>query len=161
MKMNGLVILWFALLGTAGAVMANAADTQMDRATLKGLRGLKVMVVQEEPDVEQAGLSKSSIQTDVELTLRLAGFPVLNGSADPFLLVGAYVLTDSSGLLRYSLTVQVYQLAQLSRDPKISSVVSTWEVGRFGGIGDPRQIRNEIKDLVEKFINAYLSVNPK
>ncbi|MBI3894685.1 MAG: hypothetical protein HY313_02020 [Acidobacteria bacterium] len=160
MKMKNITILGFTLISMAVAV-AIAADSEMDRATLKGLKGLKVMVAQEELEVGQAGLTKSSIQTDVELKLRLAGFPVLSGDADPFLHVGAYVLTDSSGLFRYTLTVQVYQLAQLSRDPKISSVVPTWEVWRFGGIGDVHQVRSEIKDLVDKFINAYLSVNPK
>jgi hypothetical protein len=36
----------------------------------------------------------------------------------------------------------------------------TWEVGTIG-FGDRKNIQTDIKDKVDQFINAYLSVNPK
>src|SRR5437879_13447851 len=71
----GLAVLW-GLIGLSGAG-GWARDTEYTRATLRGLEGVWVVVEGLGPDVEQAGLTKQQLQTDVELWLRKAGIPVL------------------------------------------------------------------------------------
>jgi hypothetical protein len=53
---------------------------------------------------------------------------------------------------------------RLDRDPSIKIfAATTWDVAELGTVGrvNLRSIRERIKDLVDMFINAYLSVNPK
>lgn len=47
------------------------------KESLKGLKGVNVLVDNLKPDIEKDGLKTSSIQTDVELKLRMAGIKVL------------------------------------------------------------------------------------
>jgi hypothetical protein len=63
----------------------------------------------------------------------------------------------------YSLDVEVIQAAALTRDPSITVLLATtWSVSAFGYTSKPnvRNLREDIKDEVDKFINAYLAVNP-
>lgn len=72
----GAWILLILVLGLAGSP-AVAMDTELSRSTLKGLRGVSVMIESLEPEVERDGLSRSTIETDVELKLRQAGITVV------------------------------------------------------------------------------------
>ncbi len=55
---------------------AFATDGPYDRASLKGVKAVSVVVEHLAPDVEKAGITSSQVQTDVELRLRQAGLPV-------------------------------------------------------------------------------------
>jgi hypothetical protein len=58
--------------------MVRADDTENNRRTLRGLKGMEAFVASLQPEVEQTGLTKSAIQTDVESKLRQAGILVLD-----------------------------------------------------------------------------------
>jgi len=45
--------------------LAEGADSALDRATLRGLTGVRVLVAPLEPEVEREGLTKNQMQTDV------------------------------------------------------------------------------------------------
>jgi hypothetical protein len=140
-----------------------------DARSLRGLRGLQVVVEALSTDVEQAGLHKTDIQTDVELKLRLAGIKVLTDEENlkqlgfPILHLNPNVaLTKTSpGLAYYSLDCELHQYVKLTRDESITTEAATWEDGNMGATTNLQHIRDSIKDLVDKFINDYLSVNPK
>jgi hypothetical protein len=70
-----LVVLW-CLLGLVG-IESWAMDTEDTRATLRGVEGVLVVVEDLGDDVEQAGLTRQQLQTDVELRVRQAGIRVL------------------------------------------------------------------------------------
>jgi hypothetical protein len=57
--------------------VATAGDNELTRRSLKGLKWVFVAVEGLEAEVEQNGLTKIAIQTDVELKLRQAGICVL------------------------------------------------------------------------------------
>lgn len=147
----------------------HADDTERSRRALRGLKGVGVVVDGLKPEVEQNGLTASAIQTDVELKLRQAGIPVLDsdesGKAGSAILeISVSVLTSSDGRSAYMITVGLDQDANLVRDPSIfTALATTWQVGVLGSIGRPnvRSLRDVVKDLVDKFINAYFAVNPK
>jgi len=161
----GMVITLMTLSSTGWAI-----DDKFSRETLRGLNGVYVAVEDLEPEIERLGLTKNQIQTDVELKLRLAGIKVLTGEewrrekGRPYLYIQVRVLESSlSGLFHLNINIEFSQNVRLIRDPSIITLGSTWGVDAVGEVGRKKiyQIRNHIKDLLDKFINAWLSVNPK
>ena len=64
----------------------------------------------------------------------------------------------------HSSRVEFRQDVRLDRDPNIQiPAATTWSAAAVGAVGrnDLRSIRDSIKDCVDRFINAYLSVNPR
>jgi hypothetical protein len=61
------------------------------------------------------------------------------------------------------LELQFLQPVHLARDPSITSVAPTWYVrGWWAGEEAMKyKIKDEIKELMNTFINAYLSVNAR
>jgi hypothetical protein len=150
------------------ASAATAQDADVSRQSLKGLKGVQVLVESLEAEVEQGGLTKTSIQTDVELKLRQAGITVLTAAesmaapGSPYLYIN--VNTQGGPLYAFSIRVELKQSVRLDRDPSIEVYgVATWSAESVGTVGQDhlRDIRGPIKDYVDQFVNAYLSVNPR
>jgi hypothetical protein len=126
-----------------------------------------VLVEYQKPEVERVGLTEAAIQADAELKLRLAGIRVLTrNESDATLYLDAQVYHTELAVWGYEVSVEVLQDVQLIRDPAIVIPgATTWELGSVGGAGRPANIpemvRNALKDLVDRFINAYLAMNPK
>lgn len=153
----------FFVLGS----LAFALDDNDARQSLRGLQGVGVLIEKLNPEVEQGGLSKESIQGDVELKLRLAGIRVLSRedvvkARGPILYVNMNVITGQSvgRILPFSISVALTQRVSLERDPAISLRVTTWSADATG-TQDVSTMRNTVKGFADRFINAYLSVNPK
>jgi hypothetical protein len=157
----------WGISGLAGG-MSWASDSPSERATLRGLEGVYVLIESLDPKVEQAGLTTQQLQTDVELRLRLAGIRVLTDEesrrtpGNPCLYVNVNVLLQSDGRAAYSVKVALEQRAALETDSSLATV-GTWGVGSIGTVGRARldSIRNHLRDEIDKFINAYLSVRPR
>jgi len=143
----------------------------LGKETLKGLKGVHVLVETLSPDIEKDGLRKSSLHTDVELKLRLAGIKVLTKEeylkepGKPYLYVNVGSLKDERGFYHFSIEVALNQVVTLLRDFTITSFAITWRAtGRFGYAGEERVesfIRSNINDSINEFINDYLAMNPK
>ena len=140
-------------------------DFQGNRASLKGLQGIAVSVIL--PDrAEQIGLFERHLISDIEPQLRLAGIKVmtkeevLNVKGTPFIEVSITTFKESQGMFSYFISIGFIQDVSLGRDPLIGLQGITWIHGALG-YGDKTNVRNSIKDLMNKFIDAYLSVNPK
>lgn len=153
------------------ASAATAGDDGFSRPSLKGLKGVYVLVESLQAEAERSGLNQTSIQTDVELKLRQAGITVLTEAeghaapGGPTLYINVNTQSSRSGsLYAFSIDVELKQDVLLDRDPSIRLPgVATWSMGGVGIVSRDsfREIRNDIKDDVDQFINAYLSVNPK
>jgi hypothetical protein len=110
------------------------------------------------------GLTTEAIQTDVELKLRLAGMRVVKRNESvqipgtPYVYVTVNVSKDAKAA---SVEVILNQNATLERNGEFVFGVTTWSSG--GLISNPNEqfIRGQIKDTVDEFLNAWLSVNPK
>jgi hypothetical protein len=167
MKGGTLAVLW-GIIGLSG-VGGWAGDSESDRATLRGVEGMYVIVEELEPEVERAGLTRHQLQTDVELRLRQAGIRVLTKEerletlGAPWLYVNVNVVLRSDGLTAFSTRVELNQVALLKTDGSLV-IVPTWSVASIGSVGRIRfvdTIRNDVRDYVDGFINAYLSVHPR
>ena len=150
-------------------LFSSLAQAQTYKETLKGLKGVNVYVVDLKPDIEKDVLRRSSIQTDVEIKLRIAGIKVLTRieslkePGDPLLCVNVNSFKTDVGLYAYSISVELNQYVILERDKNIWCRAVTWHSAVIGIVGgdNVNRLRDIIKDQVDHFINDYLEMNPK
>ncbi len=152
-------------------------DDEGSRETLRGLKGVLVVVEPIEPEIEKAGLTRNQIQTDVELKFRTAGLNVLTQEKRNTVIIkpsgGAYLYVNSQILKLhnipsyfqvdayvFSIDLELYQAVYLMRNKKRAAAL-TWSTGVLGTNRDLDKIRSEIKGRVDVFLDAWLSVNPK
>jgi hypothetical protein len=154
-----------ALLLLSGFRLCAAGDSEMDRLTLRGLEDVVVVVENTSVDAISDGLTVDQIQTDVELRLRKAGIKV-RASSPSMLYVNVHLMkskSPSDGLYVFSCVVAVEQAVVVSSNG-VSALEHTWSVDGLGIVGRLNMsgaVRGDVGDLVDKFLNAYLSVNPK
>jgi hypothetical protein len=154
-------------LGSSGF----AINGKPNQATLRGLKGVGVLVEKLPPEVEQGGLNRNQLQVEVEFKLRLAGIKVLtkeeafNTPGEPFLYININVNTakTESDIYPYSIDLLLIQKVSLVRDPKQTAYAVTWSTGGVGSIGKPMlgQLRENVEEMVDVFIKAYFAENPK
>ena len=147
-----------------------ALDNEVTRSTLRGIKGVYVIVDSLTPEIEKSGLIVDLLKTDVELKLRLAGIKVLSneefhaGPAGIIPILGVTpTIMKSTTIYIYNIGIMLNQgviLLRQQEDLKVSIAI-TWSHGLTGFTSNLHSIRDRVKDLVDIFINAYLSVNPK
>ena len=137
--------------------------------SLRDLKGIYVSVEKLTQEIQKDGLTKDRIQGDVELMLRMAGIKTLSKEewfdeeGSPSLYVNANVLKLSATReYVYSVNISFKQTVYPIRKPMEITGAATWSVGGIVGITpDLGKIRASVKEQVDEFIKAYLSVNPK
>ena len=133
-------------------------------STLDGLSGVMVVVEKFREDALKARLSERTLQTDVELNLRIAGIRVLSreeweaSPRMPFLQV-LVVPFDAGGVFIYATSIALYQTVLLPGIAE-SQIGATWSVVALGR-GSNQDIRQAVGNQVDEFMNAWLSVNPR
>jgi len=159
-----LYIACIALLLSLALIAHADDDSEYTRRSLRGLQGVAVIVEPLGTELERVGFTTGAIQTDVELKLRVAGIPVLKPkSRGGWLRVSIEIDTSAVPKWPFIIRVEMREVT-LGRDPSIIvPFVRTWYVEAFGvvPISQVPSLRDDVKDQVDKFINAYLSVNPK
>jgi hypothetical protein len=141
-------------------------DTPEARATLKGIRLLRVRVDVDAPGLEQDGLTKEQLQKEVEGRLRAAGIVVapITYSAVPVLWV--VVTTDkvpAADLYAASIKVALFQFVRLRWGGETGAPAATWELEGVGSVpaSDASELRSWVRDYVDRFITSYREQNPK
>jgi hypothetical protein len=153
------LISWIMLLALA-QLCCLLGDDYSDHS-LMGLNTVKVAVETLPPGAAKLGLTEEAIQTDVELKLRLAGMRVVNTVAFDTEVLYVNVNATSDGRA-VSIAVELQQGARLLRDPNIMIFTAvTWSTGSVTIYPTAQFIRDSIKEKVDIFLNAWLSVNPK
>ena len=134
------------------------------RYSLKGLDSVKVWVKVEGAQPSRYGSreEEEALQTTIELRLRQHGIkvdpvgPILHIIVD-----GAY--NSESGWAAIAVRVELQESAVLLFRPKTNALVVTWQqtdviVAKYDKF---RGVKENVYDLVGKFINDYLAANPK
>ncbi len=140
-------------------------DNKWSRETLQGINGVYLVVEVVEPEIERAGLTRVQIKADVELKLRMTGLNVLDPEeatktpGRPWLAVYPNIQT-TDGVYVYATMLNLYQDVSLVRNSN-RSIASTWSTASYGTTLSLVNIRSKIKGLVDEFLNAWLSANPK
>lgn len=143
---------------------------------LKGLEGVEVLVEEVKAELENYNLTAIQIQTDVEAKLREAEIKVLskeeNEKVQPLRKPYLYVKINSHKLpwkrevFAYTIEIALKQLVELPDQPKSVKnpfYAPTW-YKNIVGVVTPRdlpEIRDGVHQLMDKFIKAYLTANPK
>jgi hypothetical protein len=161
--------LLLAALLVCSIAPARASDSEIDRASLKGLQGVYVLVEDLNPPEEQAGLKTADIQADAEQELKAAGIPLLSKAQNmeapgmPTLYISVSVASSTAtDLWPFSIDVNLEQQATLKRNPDtFVPTAITWHVGSIGavdksGIGS---IRDRVNEQIARFVTAYFKVN--
>ncbi len=140
----------------------------IEKESLKGITALRVAIEDLKPEIEKDGLLKRTIQTDVEVKLRMAGIKVIDNpdlkEGNSFIYVNANILKSSNNeFYAYNISVNLKQDVFLARNNKLCFSAITWNSGSIGviGKGELPEIRQDIKDHIDVFINDYLEMNSK
>jgi len=150
---------------------ALALDSDVNRETLRGLKGVRVLVEDLASEVGKAGLTKNQLQADIEDKLRKAGIKALTQDecfatpGEPYLYVNINLNFRKAdpNIYSFSIDIGVIQNVTLDRDPKQKTYAATWSTGGVGSIKQeflPR-LKDSVDDLLDLFIKSYLAVNPK
>ena len=148
-----------------------ALNSETNRSTLRGLKGVRVLVEDLPPEVEQEGLTKTRLQADVELKLRTAGIETLTQEeclktpGEPYLYININLnsLNTEGDIYSHSIDIGLIQNVALQRAPGQTTYAITWSTGGVGLIGKKHlsELQDSVGDLVSIFVKAFLSVNPK
>ncbi len=151
----------FAIL--AFPVFLAAGDTALDRATLRGLDGINLVVDKLDAQIEGAGVTVDAVRARLEDRLRAGGIPIDTAKPD-FVAVRMTGVRANRGPFAVAVTLGAYQPVQLARDKNLKTATQTWEVETVL-LAEPKQLyraaMDTIDELAASFVAAYRSVNPK
>ncbi len=162
---------WRWLLVTALCLapfaLEGAGDAPIDRATLRGLKSVGIVLDPLDPELQKAGLTEADFRAQLDERLRSANIPV-DASAPEFLglritaVRGAKGLLGMRGLFAVSFSLAVYQPVLLVRDKNVRSATATWEVETVL-MADPKVLHQAASETVDelagRFAAAWRSVN--
>ena len=139
-----------------------AAQTQFDR-TLRGLSEFSITIENLSPTANTIGITRANLRRDVELKLRLAGIRIVPESLPRLYINLRVLLSPIRTLYAYRLDINVQQDLDLS-DGRRFPGVTTWHKGMVGTAGNEvvkEAIYDALKEEMDDFLNAYLTVNPR
>ena len=140
-------------------------------ATLTELKGIYLIVKWPALEPEQKGLPAGRIDRDIIRKFQRAGIQLLSEKEYgrlsrtqnyPLARLELHVVPleiENAGVKIYAFTIQAQQLVRLVRKPVIRIWATTWEkrnIASGSGLETIKKISNE---LIDQFIQAYLSVN--
>lgn len=146
---------------------AYAEDTDESRRTLKGIEHLRFSISGSENFLgdQVPGLTRRGVQADVELRLRIAGIRVSDEGGEPYIAAQVSVYREGRTYAAF-IELKCLQAVKLVRDPATVMLAPTWSASVLiaGGRDDRdflQTVRDQLKELADRFANAYLSGNPK
>ena len=156
---------WWVAFYASLAVCCFGSDSAMDRATLRGLKAVKIIIDPPSPELERDGVDREELRVGVVHKLQNAGINIDNDAVE-FLGVdiSSGARAGRKGPPPVVVGVGVYQVVVLARDKSTKTVAETWGDQRVMAVpskGLDRQVSNTVDDLVDQFVRAYRSVNPQ
>lgn len=145
---------------------AFAQIKEEEREVLRGLEGVRVLVDRLKPEIERDGLYIDTLQGDVEVKLRIAGIKVLSeeewlqAPGAPYLFLVVDALKHKKGyIFRIELSLRE-MVTSLRADGKNFATTLTvpHEFGKTSYLSD---IRDQVNDLADEFVQAWQEANPK
>jgi hypothetical protein len=157
------------LLAALALPLGGAGDAVLDRATLRGVKAVNVVIDPVAPGIEKEGATTNGLRTRLEQRLRDAGVQV-DPASNEFLALRLTSVRAARGPLviaartpfAIAVTIGLYQPVTLVRDPKVKTATQTWEVETVV-LADAKQVyracMDSVDELTERFVTAYRSVN--
>ena len=159
---NAAWLLLGLIIAAPAALCAN--DSPDERASLKGLGTISLVVEDPGTAAQKYGLTATGLQNEIQQRLQRAGIAVRQ-EADPYLYVQVSVVDPGGSLpLAYSIQVTMMQEVALPRGLNAHFQAPTWwqnSVGMAGADRVGQSVSARVQQFVDQFIRAYQSVNPK
>lgn len=154
------------LVVSCGVLWASSQNWR--RKYLEGVPGVHVLVNPIDPEAGKYGLTKENVQNDTELLLRQYGVKILSREeaietdSYPRLFVSVNIHINDT-IAAIAIEVELVEEVILQRKPPKLCPATIWETGYFGLVSTRilGEVRKNVKDQVEIFINNYLAANPK
>ncbi|HEX9658732.1 MAG TPA: hypothetical protein VGA18_00465 [Rhodothermales bacterium] len=158
-----------ALLGAATVAQAQGISARSTAESLRGLRGVHVVVQELIPEVRSAGLTADGIKSAVEDRLAKRGIPVLGlgeltmDPRGPALLIQVdFVAADP--VYFYNSQVQFFQNVTVDigeGEVPVFASASTWQTSKVDKSAKFRlpTLAQDMAAQVDQFIEAYLTMN--
>jgi hypothetical protein len=178
----------FLLIFLLSVFICWADDRARDRASLRGIKTVvvKVHTFDREwaSELAKAGLTEAVLQASIEHQLERSGIAVISEEAsmkngnegilnvrtnfsDPEPPKKSFVINEEEKIERfnpkkryvYAIRLNLRQLVSLRRNPEQTTYAITWQTETLG-LRRVALIRKDIENVVNVFIEAYLSENP-
>jgi hypothetical protein len=136
--------------------------------TLKGLKGVQVLIEDIDADLAAAGVNKDTLQSNVEGQLKDANITVYDDdqwkadTAHPYLYVRVNsIKSNDEKFFAFSLDIELHQDVTLTRDSDIDTLATTWETGSFGIIeaDQAKRIYKSVTKEVAEFVEDFNAQN--
>jgi hypothetical protein len=143
--------------------LLRGGDGPLDRATLRGVKAMNVVIDRLDPDLEKTGLTQDALRSRVEERLRKAGL-LIDPKALEFvgLRVSSFLAKRGPDSLSFSLAF--YQPVVLVRDQKVRTASQTWEVETILMVAPKPMVQSALQtvdQLADQFVSAYQAANPR
>jgi hypothetical protein len=154
-------LLSIALLMALPAGTGAAGDAELDRATIRGLKAVGVVIDHIDQSLPREGVSATLLQERIEARLKEANIEV-NRNAQEFVGIQVTAVRGSRGPYALAYTIGLYQPVILAREAKMRTVTKTWEVETIL-MAEPKALREasleSMDDLAARFVAAWRGVN--
>jgi hypothetical protein len=185
------IVIIMALTTISRTDVCRADDKARDRKTLHGIESVVVIVhpveAEWQSELARVGLDENDLQASIVHQLQKAGIQVVAEEAasrsasegflnvrlkfsDPEPAKKQFPTLDNTGDVIektdvkkryvYAIRLNLRQLVSLKRDPSAEAFSITWQTESVG-LRRLVLIKDDIKSLVDVFIEAYISENPK
>ena len=166
-----LIMAFFICMADVSALARETVEPGTE--TLRGIKSIYVQVELIDTEIEQEKITSAQIRRETERQLERAWIKVLSeekynrlkkprnyplGRLDVIVTIKDMQKDDEK---LYNVTVRISQIAFLSRAPVIKVFAPTWESVTIGNTRNLGVVLDVVRDGVQGFIDAYLSVNPK
>jgi len=157
----------FFLLIALALPLGGAGDGRLDRATLRGVKAMNIVIDPVAPDVEKQGARADALRSRLEERLKAEAMPLDQDALD---FVGLRLTSvrspksrvGGSDAFAIAMTIAFYQRVALVRDPDVKTVTQTWEVETLV-LADTKQVTraclDSVDELAARFVAAYRSAN--
>ena len=182
-----LTVLLLAVVTTIGisqekqsqAVKDKAAIAELERThklpvdarSLVSVKSIYVLVEGLKENTKSGGLTEEQLKTDIELKLQLAGIKVNSREESLASKDGAHIYVNintfgdkGSPFIMYNASVVFTQRVTVLRSPFTTVFGTTWSKGAVGIRSKskfPETAQKAVKELMDLFLNDYLTANPK
>ena len=150
------------LLAALALPLGGAGDAALDRATLRGLMAVNVVIEPVAPEIQKEGATTDGLRTLLEKRLGDAGIRI-DPASTAFVGLRVTSARAARGPFAIAFSVGLYQPVVLTRDRDVRTATDTWEIGAVV-LADTKQVYRACMDTVDElagqFVVAYRSVNP-
>ena len=136
------------------------AQDDTERENLTDIREVNVIVEDLAEDAEANGLDRETLEVAIDRRLVERDIPLGSGRDAADLYVNVATFQGTTGLYAYCVRIAVQQLVTIEGN-QLRSIADTWDLSSVGtvGAGNLADVQTVVLQIVDAFIEDYLSVN--